>query len=562
MHRRIALFILSFALLAPLAAQLSLSPYSRYGFGELYSPGSTRNFAMGNIGIGAFDGTTINRLNPASYADIRLTTLDINGFGIYSKQKSLINTQNLGTGGFHNVSIAFSNKKTFGFVAGLAPYSSTGYKVLANYELQTDSTTEPYGVSYTSDGGLNQFYLGAGFRFFRKFYAGANFSLAFGTTTYTTQAAFSNAAFNTTNIYNRSQLRGILPQFGVQYGDTLRLSTQVDRAKVTSQNIKVVVGEMDDLDKFEAQLEKDNSKRIAWEKKTQAKVDELQAEKDTHEATIKRLSTNEDANKKEIGKLQDKQFRLEKKRKKLVREMKSRLRAINDTRGSIKNRRGKLIVRKESLETELREIQEGKRSATVERKKSVLLRVGGIFEPAAPLNGSRLLEFDNSFVTDTLFFDEGSVNLPTKYGFGFTFSRPNRWTFGADASYQDWSGFSYFDDAGTFNGQLNVNVGGEVIPDLISRNYLKRIAYRFGAYYKSTLLTINDNSIPEYGVTLGAGIPIGFFNAVGSNFSRLNLGVSLGRRGTLEGNLLEETTLSFRIGVNLNDVWFIKRVVD
>jgi hypothetical protein len=491
-----------------------------------------------------------------------LTTLDINGFGVYSKQKSLINTQNLGTGGFHNVSIAFSNKKTFGLVAGLAPYSSTGYKVLANYELQTDSTSESYGASYTSDGGLNQFYLGAGFRFFRKFYGGVNLSLAFGTTTYTTQVAFENSAFNTTNIYNRSQLRGILPQFGVQYGDTLRLSTEVDRAKITRQDIKEVEGAMGDLDKEEAQLEKDNAKRIAWETKMQTKVDELKREKDAHESAIDRLSENEEVNKKEIGKLQDKQFRLEKKRKKLVREMKARLRTVNDLRGNIQNRQGKLAARKEYLEKELKDITEGKRSATVERKKSFLIRVGAIFEPAAPLNGSRLLEFDNSFITDTLFFGEGSVNLPTKVGLGFTIGRPNRWSFGVDASYQDWAGFSYFDDAGTFNSQLNLNAGGEVIPDLVSRNYLKRIAYRFGAYYKTTLLTIDGNSIPEFGVTFGAGIPIGFFNAVGSNFSRLNLGVSLGRRGTLEGNLLEETTLSFRVGVNLNDVWFIKRVVD
>jgi hypothetical protein len=562
MHRRIALFLFSFALLSPLAAQLSLSPYSRYGLGELYTPGSTRNFAMGSIGIGAFDGTTINRINPASYADIRLTTLDINGFGIYSRQKSNLSSQTLGTGGFHNVSIAFSNKRSFGLVAGLAPYSSTGYNVRAQYELQTDTTTEAYAVNYTSDGGLNQFYLGAGFRFFRNFYAGVNLAMAFGTTTYTTTTDFSNPAYNSTNIYNRSQVRGFLPQVGVQYGDTLRIKATVDRIKLAKQDIKSVDAEDDLLDKEEADLNKANAKGIEWEKKNQAKADELKNEKDRLETRIENLSEDESVNKKEIGKLQDKQFRLEKKRKKLVREIKARTRAVNDARARIQARRSKLQTRREALELEIDEIKAGKRSATVERKKSYFIRVGTIFEPTATLKGNRLLAFDNTFVTDTLFMGEGSVKLPLKYGLGFTIGQPSRWTAGMDVSYQDWTNFSFFNDAGTFKSQLNLNAGGEWIPDLVSRKYRNRIAYRFGAYYKNTFLTIKDNAIPEYGVTLGMGLPIGFFNPVGANFSRLNIGLALGRRGTLQGDLLEETTLQLRLGVNLNDVWFIRRVVD
>jgi hypothetical protein len=562
MHKRIALFFLTFALLTPLAAQISLSPYSRYGLGDLYNPTSTRNFAMGSIGIGAFDGTTVNRINPASYADIRLTTLDINGFGVFSQQRSNINEQNIGTAGFHNVSIAFSNKPTFGFVAGLAPYSSTGYDITVASELQTDTTTEPYLVNYQSDGGLNQFYLGAGFRFFRNFYAGANLTLAFGTTTYGTTTTFANTTFNTVNVANRTRLGGLLPQFGLQYGDTLRLTTTVDRSKATLQDIKEIDKSLADLDKEMDQVDKDNEKLIAWEKKEQAKADALRKEKEDMAARVEQLMKNEEQNKKEIGKLQDKEFRVEKRRKKIVREIKSRTRELNERRAFIKGRRNKLVQRKEGLEKELEEIKSGNRAATVERKKNFVLRVGGIFEPATSLSGRRLLEFDNTFVTDTLFNDEGDVNLPMKYGLGFTIGRSNRWSIGADFSYQDWSRFSYFNDATDLNGQMNINVGGEWIPDLVSRNYAKRVAYRFGAYYRSTFLSVDGIDIPEYGVTIGAGIPIGFFNAVAANFSRINFGIAVGRRGTQQGNLLEETTFQFRVGVNLNDIWFIKRVVD
>ena len=39
-------------------AQISLSPYSRYGLGDIYSPTNTRNYAMGGIGIGSYDPST------------------------------------------------------------------------------------------------------------------------------------------------------------------------------------------------------------------------------------------------------------------------------------------------------------------------------------------------------------------------------------------------------------------------------------------------------------------------------------------------------------------------
>lgn len=563
MHRRIALFIFVFTVfLGPLQAQLSVSPYSRYGLGDLYNPSSTRNFSMGGLGIGIYDGSTVNRINPASYADLKLTTLDINGFGVYSQQKSNINSQSLGTAGFHNVSFGFSNKKGFGFVAGLAPYSSTGYDVIVKQELQVDTVSEPYSLTYSSDGGLNQFYIGAGVRFAKRFFAGANLTYAFGTTTFTTTSKFTNAGFNPVNIYSRSALKGFLPQIGLQYGDTLKINSTIDRAKATEQDIKSVRDALKDLDKEEAALEKEKEKAAAWEAEQNAKIKLLETEKARMQADVARLMTNEEQNKKEIGQLQDKSFRLEKKRKKLVREIKGRNRELRDAFANIANQRKRLTERKKVLQTELEDIKAGKREATTQRKKVFLLRVGGIVEPVARLNGSRLLEWDNTFVKDTLFNEDGNVRLPLKYGFGVSLSRANRWMIGADFTYQDWSQFSFFTDQSTLNGALGVNVGAEWIPNLVSSSYASRIAYRVGGSYKSSFLTLDNNPIAEYGISLGLGLPIGYFNTVGTSFSRVNVGVGLSRRGTLQGNLLEETTIQFRLGVNLNDVWFIKRVVD
>ncbi|MEM7039414.1 MAG: hypothetical protein AAF570_20745, partial [Bacteroidota bacterium] len=275
MPKRIVLIIAFFSVLLPLQGQLSLSVYSRYGLGDLYNATSTRNYSMGNVGIGAYDGVTINRINPASYADIRLTTLEFSGFGAYSLQSSNTNTQNLGTAGIHNASLAFSNKKGFGFVMGIAPYSSSGYDVIVGDSVLTDSTYELYSTQYNADGGLNQFYIGAGFRFLKKFYAGANLTMAFGTTNYNWTNDFQNPALNSVNITDRTSVTGFLPQFGLQYGDTLRIRSKVDRRKVIESEIKKIDGFLAEIDKEEQKLAKDRTGVEAWEKKQNEKIAEI-----------------------------------------------------------------------------------------------------------------------------------------------------------------------------------------------------------------------------------------------------------------------------------------------
>ncbi|MEM7035898.1 MAG: hypothetical protein AAF570_02890 [Bacteroidota bacterium] len=235
---------------------------------------------------------------------------------------------------------------------------------------------------------------------------------------------------------------------------------------------------------------------------------------------------------------------------------------MDDAVARKKSQRNKLIKKKEGLEAEAKDIADGKKDPRSERTRNYLMRVGGIFEPAASLNGNRLLTFDNIAVTDTASNIEGSIRLPMKYGFGFSFARSNRWMVAVDASYQDWAGFEYFGQNQNLNGALGLNIGGEWIPDLLNRNFAKRVAWRLGGYYKGSFAEIKGESIPEYGITFGAGLPIGRFNPVSLAFSRINLGVGVSRRGTLNNNLLEETTFHFRVGVNLNDVWFIRRRID
>lgn len=546
----------------PLFAQISLSPYSRYGIGDLLSPSSTRNFSMGNLGIGTMDGTTINRLNPASYADLRLTTFDVSGFGSYSRQTSNVNSANLGTAGFYNAAMGFANRKGYGFVAGLAPYTSTGYNVILRDSIFQDTSYKGYTTTYTANGGLNMFYLGAGVRLFNHLNVGVNLNLAFGATNFNTSTDFDDNNFLTVNIDKRVTLNGILPQFGVQYGDTLRLRKEVERIKVLEDDIKAITAEQKALESEAVAIQKAGEKNVAKVTKLNTEIKALEAERKTYEQQIETLMKDEVGNEKTLRKAQDASFRVEKKRKNLQRDLKALTREQTEAEQRIVSRRQKLNERKLAIEREIEEVKAGRKPATESKKQLILVRVGGVFEPGTNLKGERLVKYDNSVVLDSLSQVDGTVKMPMKLGFGLSIGRPNRWSIGADVSMQDWSKFQYFNENTTLTRSLSANVGGEWIPNLVSKGYAARVAYRAGAYYQGAFINLNNTPINEFGVNVGVGLPIGFFNAAGLNYSRINLGFGIGHRGTLEGNLLEETTFNFRLGVNLNDIWFIKRKID
>jgi hypothetical protein len=549
-------------LVTPLSAQISLSPYSRYGIGDLLLPSSTRNFSMGNLGIGLYDGTTINRLNPASYADLRITTFDVSGFGVYSMQKSNVNSTNVGTAGFHNASMGFANRKGFGIVAGLAPVSSNGYNVVLQDSIFQDTAYKGYTTTYNANGGLNQFYLGAGVRFFNRLNVGANLNFAFGATNFTTTTDFADNNFLSVNVDKRVTLSGLMPQFGVQYGDTLRLRKEVERTKIIEADIRAADDELKDLDREEADIKQNAEKNAAKTAKFNAEIKALEDERKELDKQVETLMKDEVGNEKALSKTQEAGFRVDKKRKKLQRDLKALTREQTEAEQRIAARRQKLIERKAALGRELEEIKAGRKDATETKKQLYLFRIGGIFEPGATLKGERLIKYNNSIVADSLSQVEGTVKLPMRFGFGVSIGRPSRWSIGADFSMQDWSQFKYFDETNTLQSSMTANLGGEWIPNLVSKSYGARIAYRAGVYYTASHLNLGGTPINEVGVNVGFGLPIGFFNPAGLNFSRINLGFGMGHRGTLEGNLLEETTFNFRLGVNLNDIWFIKRKID
>src|SRR4051812_6827014 len=54
----------------------TVSPYSRYGIGDLQFGGFTSEIGMGGINSGLHNNVQLNYSNPASYASLRYTTFE------------------------------------------------------------------------------------------------------------------------------------------------------------------------------------------------------------------------------------------------------------------------------------------------------------------------------------------------------------------------------------------------------------------------------------------------------------------------------------------------------
>ena len=105
----------------------------------------------------------------------------------------------------------------------------------------------------------------------------------------------------------------------------------------------------------------------------------------------------------------------------------------------------------------------------------------------------------------------------------------------------------------TYENGSQISIGGFYIPNYGSlTSYLKRVVYRFGIRSEKTGIVLNGNSIEENGITFGVGLPM-------AGFSNANIGFEIGKRGKKSATLIQENYWSVRLGLSLNDRWFIKR---
>lgn len=207
------------------------SPYSRYGIGNIDNQLMPQNIGMGGIAtatntIGSYN--SINVINPASYAKISYTVIDV---GVYSNvltlSKSGFPDEKNSSTRLSHIAFAFPVTKSSAFGFGLLPYSELGYSYKQSQKgFGTSSPVDTNQVNYiySGEGGLSKAYLGYGFGIGRHLAVGANFSYIFGSLKEYQSTEFPGlTGAIDSRIENDNKVSGINFDYGAQY--TIDFST-------------------------------------------------------------------------------------------------------------------------------------------------------------------------------------------------------------------------------------------------------------------------------------------------------------------------------------------------
>lgn len=177
-------------------------------------------------------------------------------------------------------------------------------------------------------------------------------------------------------------------------------------------------------------------------------------------------------------------------------------------------------------------------------------------------NTSRLYYRDNLTLAAPIDTFESATNLlgqgvlPGEFGFGMTFEKKEQLRLVVEYAASLWT--SYQNDARpeSLLDAYRVALAGEFTPDVASyNNYLRRVRYRAGFFYGTDPRSVNGEQILDYGLTLGAGLPIILPR---QTTSYVNLALKAGQFGIKD--YLRETYVQLNVGFTLNDnSWFFKR---
>lgn len=149
--------------------------------------------------------------------------------------------------------------------------------------------------------------------------------------------------------------------------------------------------------------------------------------------------------------------------------------------------------------------------------------------------------------------------LPLQASLGAGYGSENQWFVSAQLDYKKGETVSYFGNTFDFNDSYRVSAGGWYLPNYNNfRSYFSRIVYRYGAFYEKGNLEIAGNNINKFGVSAGVMLP--FKTSSITRMSGLEIGVELGKRGTVKDNLINQNFINLRVGFNFADRWFRKNL--
>lgn len=147
--------------------------------------------------------------------------------------------------------------------------------------------------------------------------------------------------------------------------------------------------------------------------------------------------------------------------------------------------------------------------------------------------------------------------LPLQASLGVGYGEENKWFLSLQGDYKKGESIAYFGQSLDLKDSYRFSAGGWYLPNYNNfRSYFSRIVYRYGAFYEKGSLQIVGQNINKFGVSAGVLLP--FKNSSITRMSGLELGLEVGKRGTLKNNLINQNYVNLKVGFNFADKWFRK----
>ena len=147
-------------------------------------------------------------------------------------------------------------------------------------------------------------------------------------------------------------------------------------------------------------------------------------------------------------------------------------------------------------------------------------------------------------------------NLSSMSRIGAGYGKNKKWFLGVQYNFIKSSNFSnkFFERKNiSYQDAKKWIIGGYFIPNYASfTNFWSKVVYRFGFRNEQMSTLFNNIPLTERGISFGLGLPLG-------GLSNVNVGLEISQRGQKDLGLIQESIISFRVGMSLNDIWFVKR---
>ncbi len=161
------------------AQNLSTSPYSRFGIGDMVNRSTSRSQAMGGLSCGLRSGTNLNLLNPASLSGIDTLNFvfEVAGFDKVTHFETTDLEKTVNNMGFAYLAMGFPVTKWWKASVGILPLSNVGYSMTAT---ESNPVMGTVNYNFQGSGGVSRFFLSSSIAPTPYLSLGATFSYLFG----------------------------------------------------------------------------------------------------------------------------------------------------------------------------------------------------------------------------------------------------------------------------------------------------------------------------------------------------------------------------------------------